>query len=52
MNDRAKGLANEGSKDNGGTQTVTWARGTRSDTVEVEVKDDSYRSDCNRFSGG
>jgi hypothetical protein len=36
----------------GGTQSVTFARGTVSDTVEVEVKGDFYRSDCIGFSGG
>ena len=33
-------------------KAVTWARGTGSDTVEVEVNGDFYGSDCIHFSGG
>ncbi len=35
---------------NGGTQSVTWVRGTASDTVEVEVKGNFYRNDCVYFA--
>jgi hypothetical protein len=34
-----------------GIQTVTWARGTLSDTVENEVIDDSYGSIGVLFAG-
>lgn len=50
MNGGAKGLTNESPRANRGTQNVTWVRGTVSDTVEVEVKGDFYRSDCVLFA--
>ena len=49
MNRRAKGQRIEERRSERGIQRVTWARGTASDTVEVEVKDDFYRSDCFHF---
>src|SRR5208337_2794187 len=51
-NGGAKGQRIEGRRAIGGTQRVTWARGTGSDTVEVEVKGNSYGSDGIGFSGG
>jgi hypothetical protein len=50
MNDGTKEQRNEGQRGNAGTQSITWARGTGSDTVEVEVKGDFYGSDCIDFS--